>query len=128
MSGQLCFEMDDVETIVRVRGTGLWTPEQTIIHFIALHRAILGLRAVRRKVLVLVDLRKAAVQTAETADAVRDGTARLYRDADFVAVVCESQLVAMQMKRAAQVPNLAIFSDLDAAMAWIREKRDVMVS
>jgi hypothetical protein len=122
----LSFEMDDEEGLVRVRGAGLWTPEQTAIHFIELHRAIIGLRAVRRKVLVLVDLREAAVQSAETAAAVRDGTARMYREADYVAIVHASQLVAMQMKRAAAVPNLAAFDAMDAALGWLRARRDAM--
>jgi hypothetical protein len=128
MSGALTFEMDDAANLVRVCGTGLWTPEQTLIHFLELHRAILGLRAVRRKVLVVVDLRAAAVQTAETAAAVRDGTARIYRDADYVAIVCSSALVAMQMKRAAQVPNLATFAELGEALDWMNERRVALAS
>jgi hypothetical protein len=128
MSGSLSFEMDDAESIVRVRGVGLWTPEQAMLHFLALHRAIAGLRAVRRKVLVLVDLREAAVQSAETAEAVSVGTARIYGAADHVAIVHASMLVAMQMKRAAQVPGLASFADLDEALAWIRAKRDVIAA
>jgi hypothetical protein len=126
MSGHLSFEMDDAENLVRVRGTGLWTPDQTAIHFIELHRAIRALRAVHRKVLVLVDLREAAVQTSETATAVRDATARIYRAADYVAIVYASQLVAMQMKRAAQIPQLATFNDMDQALDWIRARREAM--
>lgn len=126
MSGSLSFVIDDEEGLIRVAGRGMWTPEQAAIHFIELHRAILGLRAIRKPVLVLVDLREAAVQTAEVAEAVRDGTSRIYRDADHVAVVYASTLVILQIKRAARVPNLASFQDMDEAMTWLRARRGVV--
>lgn len=52
------------------------------------------------------------------------GTGRIYRDADYVAVVYASTLVILQIERAAQVPNLSSFQDMDEAMAWIRASRD----
>lgn len=123
MGGELTFAMDDRNGLIRVRGVGMWTAEQADAHFIELRRAIEGLRAIRRPVLVLVDLSAANVQTGEVAEAISDGTARIYRDADFVALVAGTALLGLQMKRAAKVPNFAVFSELRPALDWLALRR-----
>jgi len=126
MSGELGFEMDRREGFVRVYGTGMWTPEQASVHFVKLRQAIQGLRAIRQPALVLVDLSRAAVQTAEVAEAVSHGTTMIYRDADFVSLVTPSALLALQMKRAAKVPNLAVFGEIGPALDWLAARRAEM--
>ncbi len=126
MSGELTFEMDHRDGLVRVRGTGLWTPEQVSVHFVALRRAIDGLRAIRQPVLVLVDLRQAAVQMMHVAQAVTDGTSRIYGNADYVALVAGSTLLGMQMKHMAKVPNFAVFSEMEPALDWLAARRGAL--
>lgn len=123
MDGTLTFEIDRPEGLIRVRGTGLWTAAQASVHFVKLRHAIESLRAIRLPVLVLVDLSESAVQTADVAEAVSHGTASIYRDADFVALVAGSALLGMQMKRAAKVPNMAVFNDVAPALAWLETRR-----
>ena len=123
MSGELSFEMDHREGFIRVRGTGLWTAEQASVHFVKLRQAVEGLRAIRQPVLVLVDLSRAAVQPSDVAEAVSHGTARMYRDADFVALIASSVLLGMQMKRAAKVSNFAVFTEMDPALEWLAARR-----
>lgn len=123
MAGELSFEMDREGGFIRVRGTGMWTVEQASAHFIALHHVIGTLRAIRQPVLVLVDLSAAAVQTAAVAEQVGEGTARIYREADFVALVAGTTLLALQMKRASKAPNLAVFNDMAPAIGWIEARR-----
>jgi hypothetical protein len=122
MAGELTFDMDHREGFIRVCGTGLWTPEQAAVHFIALRQAIEGLRAIRQPVLVLVDLSAAAVQTASVAEAVSDGTMRIYRDADYVALIAGTTLLRLQMKRSAKVENLEIFNEAEQAVTWLRAR------
>jgi hypothetical protein len=126
MSGELNFEMDRERGFICVRGTGMWTPEQASVHFVKLRQAIGGLRAIRQPVLVLVDLTGALVQTAGVAEAVSHGTARIYNDADFVALVAASVLLGLQMKHAAKVPNFAVFSEMDLALEWLAARRAEM--
>lgn len=126
MPGDLSFEMDHREGFIRVRGTGMWTPEQASVHFVQLRQAIEGLRAIRQPVLVLVDLSRANVQTGEVAEAITHGTSRIYNDADYVALVAASVLLAMQMRHAAKAPNLAVFTDMMLAMDWLVARRAEM--
>ena len=119
MSGQLSFSIGERSGVVHVTGAGLWTPEQVERHFRSLD---LALRTVRRKhglARTLVDLREAAVQTAETAQMMKDATARIYQPGDRAAAICATQLLAMQIRRAAQVHQLATFIDHDAALNWL---------
>jgi hypothetical protein len=93
---------------------------------VKLRQAIEGLRAIRQPVLVLVDLSRANVQTGEVAEAITHGTSRIYNDADYVALVAASVLLAMQMRRAAKAPNLAVFTDMMLAMDWLVARRAEM--
>lgn len=126
MPGELSFEMDHREGFIRVRGAGMWTPEQASVHFVKLRQAIEGLRAIRQPVLVLVDLSLATVQTGEVAEAISHGTARIYNEADYVALFAGSVLLAMQMKHAAKVPNFAVFTEMALAQDWLVARRAEM--
>ena len=119
MAGQLSFSIDDQRGLIRAVGIGMWTPETTERHFQNLDTA---LRIMRRKhglARTLIDLREAAVQTAETARCMKEGTARIYQPVDRAAVICSTQLLAMQIRRAAQVHQLATFTDVEAALEWL---------
>lgn len=126
MPGELSFEMDHREGVIRVRGVGMWTPEQASVHFVKLRQAIEGLRAIRQPVLVLVDLTRATVQTGEVAEAISHGTARIYNAADYVALVAGSVLLGMQMKHAAKVTNFSVFTDMALAQDWLAARRAEM--
>ncbi|WP_041391678.1 hypothetical protein [Sphingobium sp. SYK-6] len=119
--GHLAFEVRERDGCVRVFGAGLWSPDEAQAHFRALEQTILKLRRERAPVRVLVNLREAAVQTAQTADLMRTWTARIYRAADRVAVVCATTLLALQIRHVANVPNLATFQDVFLAEEWIGE-------
>lgn len=119
MDGTLSFDINEHDGFATVAGAGMWTPAQAEAHFRDLDRAITRLRRIHGSVRVLVDLREASVQTAETAGVVRNWTGRIYRGVDRVAVVCATALLAMQMKRAADIETLATFHEIELARAWI---------
>lgn len=123
MYGHLSFKADLVDGFVTVSGTGMWSAERAATHFRDLERAILKIRREHGAVRVLVDLHAAAVQTAETAAVVREWTGRIYRAADRVAVVCATALLAMQIKRMADVDTLATFHEIGPAEQWIGPRR-----
>ncbi|MBO9574320.1 MAG: hypothetical protein J7494_01155 [Sphingobium sp.] len=119
MPNSLTISAEPGQLYILVTGSGLWTPDQVETHF----RKLDGdLRVVRRRAgvaRVLVDLGKAKVQTAEAAERMHHWTARIYRAGDQVAVICETALLAMQIKHQAKIYNRRIFPDREAAMAWL---------
>lgn len=118
MSGRLSTFEDN--GILHVSGDGLWTPALADRHFRDLHQLVLRQRAARQRVLVLVDLTQAPVQTVETAKIIHEQTGRIYREADRVAVVCATMLLAMQIKHAAQIENMSTFEAIEPALLWLR--------
>lgn len=102
-----------------VTGLGLWTPQQVDAHFRQLDRDLRLMRARYGAARVLVDLSKAKVQTAEAAELMHGWTGRIYRAEDQVAVICGTQLLAMQIKHQAKVYNLRTFPGQPAAIEWL---------
>jgi hypothetical protein len=119
MNGDLSFTVDERAALVRVTGRGMWSAERTATHFNTLDKALQRMRRQRGGARVLVDLREATVQTAQTAEVMKQWTARIYRDVDRVAVVCATALLALQIKHSAQVPDLATFLQVEPAQAWV---------
>lgn len=119
MNGSLSIEVDHLNGFVTIVGVGMWSPERTETHFRDLERAILKIRREHGKVRVFVDLRGASVQTAETAAVMNIWTRRIYRACDRVAVVCATALLAMQIKRSAEVDVLATFHEIEPARRWM---------
>lgn len=105
--------------IIRVVGTGHWSPADVEIHFAALHRLIAGRRAVAAPVLVLVDLTASPVQESAIAERIGRATTRVYKESDRVAVIVTSCLLKMQMKHVVDVANLEFFISHNAARMWL---------
>lgn len=123
MDGTLSFTVDHDDGYVVISGGGMWSPAQADEHFRELDRAILKLRREHKQLRVLVDLREASVQTPETVAVMRNWTGRIYRDADRVAVVCATALLALQIKRATDIETRATFHDMATAEAWLGPRR-----
>lgn len=118
MDNELGFQIDG--GLIRVFGNGIWSPERATTHFRNLELAVMKVRRDRGKVSVLVDLRKAAVQPSETATIIHDSTTRIYREADRIAVVCPTALLALQMKRGTNVALLETFHEMEPALRWVQ--------
>ncbi|ODT91517.1 MAG: hypothetical protein ABS86_02480 [Sphingobium sp. SCN 64-10] len=121
MSSQLSFTIDEPDGIVHVVGVGMWSPEYVVEHFRDLDRALERIRREQGFARVFVDLRAAAVQATQTTQVLGEWTGRVYRDSDRAAVLCASALLAMQIKRAADVRLLATFHEMAPALAWLRQ-------
>lgn len=119
MDGELSIEVNHRDGLITVLGSRMWSPAQMEAHFRDLERAVLKVRYAHGNVRLLVDLREASVQTADTAAVMHSWTTRVYQPADRVAVVCVSALLALQIKRAANVASLATFYELEPAMRWV---------
>ena len=104
---------------IEVKGHGLWHPQHAEQHFRDLDRDLKLMRSRTGLARVLVDLGNAKVQTSETADIMHRWTARIYRPDDQVAIVCASQLLAMQIKHRAKIDQMMTSRDRDEAIAWL---------
>lgn len=119
MPNSLSISIPAGQAYILVTGSGLWTPDQVETHFGKLDRELRAMRARVGGARVLVDLRKAKVQTAEAAEKMKSWTGRIYRAEDQVAVICGTALLSMQIKHQAKVYNLRTFTDRQAATAWL---------
>ncbi|APR53894.1 STAS/SEC14 domain-containing protein [Sphingomonas koreensis] len=70
------------------------------------------------KVRVLADLRNSPIRTQEAAERMRTGNLALYRDGDRVALIVESSLLKMQLRRTL-VEYQNIFLSPSAAETWL---------
>lgn len=118
MRGGQTFVINEKTRLCRIKGQGMWTVEDARAHFTDIELALRPLRQSARPVIFLVDMREAQVQSAETARAMIEGTARLHRSTDVVAVVTGTILHALQVSTMRHVAQLATFQDMTEAMTW----------
>ena len=118
-SGYLSIDLDRMIGIIRVRGVGMWTPEQAQVYFDEMARITEPMRAIKAPVRVLIDLREAPVQSAATANAMANGQINYDRQRDRVAFVCLSKLFAMQLKRGVPSIHSGYFESEEDALAWL---------
>ena len=118
-SGYLSIDPDHTAGIIRVRGVGMWTPQQAQVYFDEMARITQPIRALKAPVRVLIDLREAPVQSAATAEAMANGSANYDPQRDRVAFICLSKLFGMQLKRSIPSVISAFFEDEAEALAWV---------
>lgn len=119
MKGSIDFEIMPGTGLFEVRCVGMWSVDQAQTHFARMERMVHTLRAMKRPVHVLVDLRRAHIQSQETSRAMAEGVGQVHVHADKVAFVGASALHALQVKRDVTAPQAAIFQDIDEARAWL---------
>jgi len=123
-AGSIGFEIVSGSGLFLVHCEGLWTPDQARAHFERMERAVQTLRMTRRPIRVLVDLRAAHVQTAETSAVMASGSDRVHRAADRVAFVGANTLYGLQVKHDVREPQVAMFDDMAQAHAWLAQEAE----
>jgi hypothetical protein len=117
--GELTIDIDQAAGLVRVTGRGFWSPLHADHHFSRLDGVLRGIRMAGLRVRVLVDLREAAVQPAETIERISRATQEVYQPGDRVAIVVGSSLAKMQMRRIVRAANHDFFVSPSAAEMWL---------
>jgi hypothetical protein len=120
MQGSLSIEVDRIKALVRVTGIGFWSPEHAAEHFQQLGETMTAIRQERGHVLVLVDLRRATVQSKETAAVIGEATRRVYAQADRAAVVVATELLNMQIRHVTEAEKIRTFGEIAEAERWLR--------
>jgi hypothetical protein len=117
--GRLSISLPDDQGIIKIQGHGLWSLDYLNQHFRELDAIIAQARRWNPDVLALVDLREAPVQSPEVAESINANTRRVYRDQDRIAIVVQSSLVKLQMKRVVDCAHVQIFISVSAAYTWL---------
>lgn len=117
--GRLSIALPDDQGIVKLHGSGVWSLDYLNQHFRELDAVIAQARRRNPNVLVLVDLRDAPVQSPEVAECINANTRRVYRNHDRIAIVVQSSLVKLQMKRVVDCAHVQIFISVAAAYTWL---------
>lgn len=117
--GHIVISPVDDQGIVRLVGHGAWSVEYMNRHFRELDPVVATARMRMRNVMVLADLRDAPIQSPDVAEMINIGTRRLYRDGDRIAIVVQSSLVKLQMKRIVDCAQVQIFISVAAACTWL---------
>lgn len=116
--GQYEIVRDDRLGLIRIRCTGLRLGEEVDRYLAVLEPIVTDMRASYGRVRVLADLRNAPIRTQEAADRMRAGNLRLYRVGDRIALIVESSLLKMQLRRTL-VEYQNIFVSPNAAETWV---------
>ena len=110
---------DESRGIVHVVGRGQWTVPQVREHFAELDVLVRRLRLRSLPVMALIDLRESSIQSQEVTDCIASSSGAIYQESDRVAIIVQSSLMKMQMKRASHAPNTEIFISPSAAETWL---------
>jgi len=109
---------EDLE-IIRVSGVGVQRVEDVDRYLAELGRSIAAMRARRGPIRLLADLRHSPVRSQPVAERLRLGNLTLYRAGDRVALLVESSLMKMQLRRNLVPEYQAIFMSANAAETWL---------
>lgn len=118
-SGYISVDLDHALGVIRVRGVGMWTPQQAQVYFDEMARIIEPLHALKVPSRSLIDLRDAPVQSAATAEEMAKGSFRHDPLTDRVAFICSSKLFALQIRRSVPFMTASIFETEEDALAWL---------
>lgn len=113
---------DPVTEIVHMKCSGFWSLEEAKSYIDQIVDAIIEARSVNSAVRVLVDNRKASVQTLELINELGEMIGRAYKPEDKLAIVVGSQLLKMQMDRLPTIAMTRIFvslASLEDATDWL---------
>ncbi|HMO74960.1 MAG TPA: STAS/SEC14 domain-containing protein [Sphingopyxis sp.] len=114
------FVIETDETgVISVVASGFWSADDLEGHFVDLKTAVEAARARFGVVRVLVDLRASRVQSQEVFDRLREATSATYGERDRIAIVAESTLLTMQMRRLDAKAGRAAFADVRTARDWL---------
>lgn len=117
--GALTAEYDPETQIIYLRGHGVWDMAILARHKVEVEIAFSQARRDGHNVLILADISKSAVQPQAIATELSAFIERHYRVGDRIAVIVETSLTKMQMRRVAGAATIECFMSPSAAMMWL---------
>ncbi len=114
-----CIRLDDAAGIVRVSRLALQQPSDVDRYADVLSSVLRTARQRFGKARVLADLRQSPVRTQTTAERLRQCNESLYRPGERVALLVETSLLKMQLRRNLIPEYQNIFMSENAAVTWL---------
>jgi hypothetical protein len=118
-AGYQTFSVDWSSGMIRGRGEGFWSMQQTTAHFRRWVDCVRTIQSAGLRVRVMADLRKSQTQSREVADFLRQALEGIYRPEDRIAMIVSNSLVKMQMRRLLASDIREYFLSPGEAEAWL---------
>ena len=109
----------DPDGVIMMSQRGFWTSE-IALKFIAEAETVISAAQTRGTLRLMIDVRQFKVAGADVGEKLAEFDMRIRRTGDRVAIVVESSLLKMQMKRQLSRPGLEVFISESAALTWVR--------
>lgn len=109
----------DDRHVIRISDLDVQRLEDVECYLAELEDVIASIRQRYGHVRVLADLRRSPVRTQESAERLRLGNMALYRAGDRVALLVESSLLKIQLRRNLIAEYQNIFTSPEAAEMWL---------
>lgn len=111
--------IDPAEGLVCISCGGFWDRDFVEKYFAAQNRINAEARRKFGALKVLFDLTTASPQAPPVMESLRLGNMTLYAPDDRIALVNQSAIIALQLKRLFQVGKVETFRDLASGQAWL---------
>lgn len=113
-------EEDELGRVVRMTVEGFYDRATLVRHFKDNEEFVLRWRAACRPIRVLIDANNLLPHTPENQAVVMQSFERIYRTGDRVAIIVQSSLVKMQMRRTHTYGDvIGFFCSKAAALQWL---------
>jgi hypothetical protein len=122
MTGTITTRYDRSTGVIHVDSTGVWDIEYFHTFATKQESLINQCQADHGIARVLSDTRIAGVVTREMADLISEFTARCYKPEDRIAIIVESSLLKLQMRRVFSPCRVEVFTSSEAAETWLFER------
>jgi hypothetical protein len=108
--------------IIRSRIWGFWSPEESDRYFNSLMPIMADQRRSAGRAKVLADRRGGIPQSAETLARTVSWYDRAYRPGDMSAVVVDTSLLRLQLRRVYPADRANLFLSYEEAESWLRTR------
>lgn len=113
---------DPESNIIYSKVQGFWSVANAAAYVKAMKREMAERRTQNEIINVLVDRRETPVLSAEVADLLQKANREIYISTDRLAIVVDSSLLKMQLRRLFSHEGSKAFLSIDAALTWLQAR------
>ncbi|WBO21488.1 SpoIIAA family protein [Sphingomonas abietis] len=117
----LSIQHDAASDFIFIAGSGFLQVEQFDAMFATVGDLVRACHRRSGKVRILVDNRDILLHSPEAAERLRRGALSLYEDGDRIAIIVESALARMQLRRLLDPRTHRLFETRANAIAWLAQ-------
>jgi hypothetical protein len=110
---------DPIFDLIRGHARGCWSVRETAAYLDGLAAFVTDSRQRLGRARVLLDRRDVSAQSAEVAQLLAEGNRTIFAPSDKIALVVDSSLNKMSLRRRMPHPGTKAFLSIDAAATWL---------